>query len=246
MPTNTYTKQGLTFQQLALAEIKPKTTKSKSQTHHYPRKCWWITVLMPDQTIHDYQLSKDLQNACQNSTKAERDQYLMHSVIVIPLTKFYVHQNGKKYADMTIGRIVKIFKRSHTSNSRLITRRQLVKPTYNNWDYPKYNQMFNYLKHDYDRASQERIHDALTKLVKPKFPLGTWSITNLTIISILVFSFIINIMILQAHPNWILTTLLTTMMIDVIVSILALWPLYLVHCPTYKWTPQELESLSKY
>lgn len=246
MPTDTYTKQGLTFQQLALAEIKPKTTKSKSQAHHYPRKCWWITVVMPDQTIHDYQLSKDLQNACQHSTKLERDQYLMHSIIVVPLTKFYVHQNGKKYADMTIGRIVRIFKRSHTSNSRLITRGQLVKPTYNNWDYPKYNQMFNYLKHDYDRTSQKRIHDALTKLVKPKFPLGTWTITNLTIISILVFSFVIDIMILQAHPNWILTTLLTTMMIDVIVSILALWPLYLVHCPTYKWTTQELESLSKY
>ena len=246
MTTDTHTKQGLTFQQLALAEIKPKTTKSKSQTHHYPRKCWWITVLMPDQTIHDYQLSKDLQNACQNSTKAERDQYLIHSVIVVPLTKFYVHQNGKKYADMTIGRIIRIFKRSYTSNSRLITRGQLVKPTYKTWNYPKYTQMFNYLKHDYDRASQERIHDALTKLVKPKFSLVTWAITNLTIISILVFSFVINIMILQAHPNWILTTLLTTMIIDVIASILALWPLYLVHCPTYKWTAKELESLSKY
>lgn len=246
MPTDIYTKQGLTFQQLALSEIKPKTTKPKSQTHHYPRKCWWITVVMPDQTIHDYQLSKDLQNACQNSTKAERDQYLMHSVIVVPLTKFYIHKNGKKHADITIGRIIRIFKRSHTSNSRLITRGQLVKPTYNNWDYPKYAQMFNYLKHDYDHASQERIHEALTNLVKPQFPLGTWTITNLTIISVLVFSFVIDITILQDHPNWILTTLLTTMMIDVIASVLALWPLYLVHCPTYKWTPQELESLSKY
>lgn len=246
MTTDIYTKQGLTFQQLALSEIEPKSTKPKSQKHHHPRKCWWITVVMPDQTIHDYQLSKDLQNACQNSTKAGRDRYLIHSIIVVPLTKFYVHQNGKKYADMTIGRIIRIFKRSHTSNSRLISRGQLVKPTYNNWDYPKYDQMFNYLKHDYDRASQKRIHNALTKLVKPKFPLGTWTITNLTIISILVFSFVINIMILQVHPNWILTTLLTTMMIDVIASILALWPLYLVHCPTYKWTPQELESLSKY
>lgn len=246
MPTDIYTKQGLTFQQLALAEIKAKSAKPKSQTRHYPRKCWWITVLTPDQTIHDYQLSKDLQNACQHSTKAERDQYLMHSIIVVPLTKFYVHQNGKKHADMTIGRIIRIFKRSHTSKNRLITRGQLVKPTYNNWDYPKYAQMFNYLKHDYDRASQERIHDALTKLVKPKFPLGTWAITNVTIISTLVLSFAINIMILKDHPDWMLTTLLTTMTIDVITSVLALWPLYLIHQPSYKWAPKELKSLSKY
>lgn len=118
---------------------------------------------LPNGQRKAYQLSKDLQHAVQVGGIKEACYYLINSVIVVPISRY--EKGGT--AQMSLGKILFIFRNPHSGNPRWITRGQFVKPTYNWLGYPHYQRMYNYLRHDYDQASQYRIKQALRRLIRP-------------------------------------------------------------------------------
>lgn len=163
------------FAKRALAEIKPKpkkkqATKSHTKHQHHNRMVYWAIVELANGKRYRYQLSKDLQYAIKFDTPKRAIPKLIDSLMVVPLTDFYDHADGN-YADMTVGRVLFVIKAPHTSKSRWITRGQFSKVTYNRWHWPNRAKLFNYLKHDYDAQSQQRIHKAIYQLIQPSIIL---------------------------------------------------------------------------
>lgn len=170
------------FSTRALAELqlKQKSAKYSHRKGFNKHKLnYWVIVELPSGKRKEYQLSKDLQHAIHHDGQKDSIHYLINSLIVIPLTDFYIHKQPNphkkeepyRYADMTIGKILFVIKKPHTSNSRWITRGQFSQPTYNSFAKPNYRELANYLKHDYDPISQQRIIRAIPKLVKPRYKL---------------------------------------------------------------------------
>ena len=150
-----FAKRALAENQMTQKKTETNQPKKKKKNKH--RQCYWAIIKLPSGQICKYQLSKDLQYAIHHDTPKKAIAKLVNSLIVIPLTDYYEHQSGN-FADMTVGKILYIVRLPHTSNSRWITRGQFVHLSKTS---PNIKQIYNYLKHDYDPASQRRIKHAI-------------------------------------------------------------------------------------
>lgn len=141
-------------QQAAMPKPKPKTRPY----------VWWAIIKLTNGQYYKYQFSKDIQAAIKHDSLQQAKPYLINSLIVVPTSEFYRHPDGKRYADMTVGQIVFIFKQPKTSNPRWITRGQLCHTKLPIWSPDRFDKTYNYLKHDYDQNSQATIKQAIKKL----------------------------------------------------------------------------------
>lgn len=83
------------FSTRALAELqsKPKSTKYSHRKGSNKHKLnYWVIVELPSGKRKEYQLSKDLQYAIHHDGQKDATHYLINSLIVIPLTDFYIHK----------------------------------------------------------------------------------------------------------------------------------------------------------
>lgn len=135
--------------------------KPKPKTRPY---VWWAIIKLPDHQYYKYQFSKDIQDAIKHDSLQQAKPYLINSLIVVPTSEFYRHPDGKRYADMTVGKIVFILKLPKISNPRWITRGQLCHTRLPIWSPDRFDQTYNYLKHDYDQQSQATIKQAIKTL----------------------------------------------------------------------------------
>ena len=131
--------------------------------HHKRPLNYWAVIKLPNGELKGYQLSKDLQYAIKFDQPKKAIPMLINKLIVIPLSKY---NEQRDQAHMGLGQIVFIYKEPHTSNARWITRGQISQIYTNHFGYPKYAQMYNYLKHDYDTKSQQQINQDLHQLIK--------------------------------------------------------------------------------
>ena len=167
MKNQTQDQRDWSFAKQALAELPPQQQKK----HHKKKRRWqsyWAVIELSDGRRRAYQLSKDLQHAVQIETPKKAFGYLINRVIVVPISDYQESGPESGTAEMALGKILYIFKNPHRSDPRWISRGQFVKPTYNWLGCPRYRQMYNYLKHDYDPSSQRRIEHDLHRLVRPK------------------------------------------------------------------------------
>lgn len=162
--TNNIDTRNWSFAKRALAELSNQQSAKTKKHKKHSKICYWAIIKMPNNKYCKYQLSKDLQNAFKHDGYQKAINYIINSLIVIPTTDFYKHDNQKTYADMTIGQVVFIVKLPHISNPRWITRGQFTQPQSLPIDWYEYQRLYNYLKHDYDQESQNRIKNAIKKL----------------------------------------------------------------------------------
>lgn len=152
------------FAKRALSELPPKHHQKGKPTHKPNVYVWWAIIKLANGQYYKYQFSKDIQTAIQHDSIKEARPYLINSLIVIPISNFYQHPDGKRYADMTVGQIVFVFKQPKTRNPRWITRGQLCNTKLPIWSPDRFDRTYNYLKHDYDQNSQATIKQAIKKL----------------------------------------------------------------------------------
>lgn len=136
----------------------------KEETKHKPKICYWAIIQMPDGHRRKYQLSNDLQYAIEFDTPQKAIPNLVNSLIVIPISDYYT-KNNKTTVDVTVGKILFIVRLPRTHNTRWITRGQFVHLDSDTVIYLEFLRIYNYLKHDYDIESQQRIRRAIKKLV---------------------------------------------------------------------------------
>lgn len=154
----------LSFAKRALLEVNHKPIKQSSSKSNDKAERYWAIIQLPNNKFCKYQFSKDIQYAIKHDGIKQARSYLINSLIVIPKTKFYQHENGQNYADMTVGRIVFILRLPQTHNTRWITRGQLIQPKTSPINENEYTRICNYLEHDYDEKSKARIQKAVKKL----------------------------------------------------------------------------------
>ena len=136
----------------------------KEEIKHKSKICYWAIIQMSDGHRRKYQLSKDLQFAIEFDTPQKAIPKLVNSLIVIPISDYYT-KNNKTTVDVTVGKILFIVRLPRTHNTRWITRGQLVHLDGDTIIYLEFLRIYNYLKHDYDTESQQRIRQAIKKLV---------------------------------------------------------------------------------
>lgn len=169
-----YTYQGLGIREQALYEVR-RDRKTKKRKKAFQHK-YWAKVAFANGTTKWYQCSRDLQNALWSLTKNDhgKTQSLNGFLINVPISGY--DKNG--YASIVTGVVLKTkIKNQRTHDTSQITRSQIcnLSKHYNWLGWRKLNEVIQYMQHDYDNDSKQRIAEAISNLM-PKLRSSLFSL----------------------------------------------------------------------
>lgn len=157
--------RNLSFRSRALYELKMENQRRLSGEKY------WVLVQMANGKKSWFQLSKDLQKAMENEPFEVCQNYLVGSLINVPISKY-----KKEKAKIDCGKVCKLKVKSYrTSKPDRITRSQFKKPKLYKilgLKLVKTKELFNYLKHDYSSQDQQRIKRSIRNLVPNIYDIG--------------------------------------------------------------------------
>lgn len=139
---------------------------AKQSHRHHRRRLFFVLVALPDQSRQWYRLPRDVQQpflAYRKTHPTDWKEIIEGALINVPVSRYLPNREPK----ITNGQViaVKFCLPSHVDSHRT-TRSQFVQPRYVKKRVVNQGEMINYLKHDYQKANQQRIAEAVKNWVK--------------------------------------------------------------------------------